>query len=359
MIAKMRQKSMSMKSRYSQGTLLPPIIIIVFLVFIILPWVARILQPSSATFINSLFFDVFTYCALGAAWNIIGGFGRQSSWAHSSFLAIGAYASFILYSNFNISPLIGILVSMVLAMILAIVIGLPTFRLSGVYFTLGTIATCAIVRQVLLAWEAVTNGAGGLILSYTKVNDILNLRFTSNIYYYYIMLFVMMISFGVMIAINRGKLGYYLKAISQNQIAAQSLGIDSIKIKITAFIISAMLTAMVGVIFAFKTQYLEPDAVATIDLSTKIVLVSIIGGIGTEWGPLLGGVVLIPMLQILNTFFGQVFNGALAQTSYGAILVLLVIFLPNGLLSIKEVIKSRVKRRRKIDTPIKDKSQIS
>lgn len=347
------------KGRYSQGSVLPLVIVIVLLAFIAMPFIVKLLFPNSDTFFNSLFFDVFTFCALGAAWNIIGGFGRQSSWAQASFLAIGAYTSFILYSKFNISPLIGMFASMLLALVLAIVIGLPTFRLSGVYFTLATIATTAIIRQVLLGWEAVTNGAGGLILSVTKVNDLLNLRFTSNIFYYYLMLIVMIISFSVMIFINRGKLGYYLKAISQNQVAAQSLGIDATRVKISAFIISAMLTALVGVVFAFKTQYLEPDAVATIDLSTKIVLVSIIGGIGTEWGPLLGGILLIPLLQILNTFFGRVFNGALAQTSYGAILVLLVIFLPNGLLSIKDVVKNRLLKRKNPDISKENVSKAS
>lgn len=325
-----------MKNRYSPGKIFTPIIYVAAAFFIFAPALLKWITPSMSSFWISLLFDICMYAAMAAAWNIIGGFGRQLSWTHSSFLAIGAYTSMLLYIRMGLSPWLGMIIGIIFSVILAVVIGIPSFKLSGVYFALATTATCQIVRLLLLEFEGLTRGAAGLMLPYQAENDFLNMRFIDNSTYYYLMLVVMFAAFAAMILISRSRLGYYLKTIRENQIAAESLGVKSQHVKLISLIISAAIMAMVGTVFAFKTAYIEPDSVATYDLSLKIGITVIIGGIGTIWGPLLGAVVSIPLLQITNMIGANVLYGGLSQMLYGLILILLIIFLPNGLLSLGE-----------------------
>jgi len=322
-------------NRYTKQIGHKPMIIAAGILFLAYPFLIQLFVEDT-TFLLTMGFDICRFAALACSWNVIGGFGRQISWTHSAFLGIGAYTSMLMFMRLNTSPWIGMLAGMLVAGVLALLIGAPTFKLNGVFFSLATIATCQIVRLLLLNYDKFTGGASGLIPPYQEGTHLWAMKFDSGPMYYYLMFLCMVVCQVVMILVDRSRLGYYLKAISNDQIAAESLGIKSHHVKMKALVISAMMASAVGTIFAFKNRFIEPDTMVSHDLSLRIGVTVILGGIATIWGPIIGAVVLVPVLQITYAYGQNFFNAGLSQILYGMILILLVIFLPNGLLSLKD-----------------------
>jgi len=287
-----------------------------------------------STYIIRVLVEVFFFGALGTAWNILGGFGRQTSWASASFFGVGAYTSMLMFLKLGgISPWISVFIGMFLSAILAVIIGLPCFRLRGVFFAIATIASASIVRQLLLYFKVFTGGAMGLAFKIRSGNSLLNLAFESENAYYYVALIWMLITVLVTVLINRSKLGYYLKAIREDEDAAESLGIRAGQMKLVAFIISAMLLSATGTLYAFKVGYIDPTMVASHDMSIRIGITAILGGMGTIWGPALGAFISVPMLELSNKYLSNLGNGGAGYAMYGLVIVLVVLFRPNGLIS--------------------------
>ena len=270
-----------------------------------------------------------TYAALGTVWNIIGGYAGQISWCHASFLTIGAYSSYLLKIYFGISPWIGLLFGVVISLIAALIIGSISFRLSGTFFSLVTISFSEIVRVLLLWKKDITKGANGLFITYHQ-DSWVELTFRSDKVFYYLMLGILV---GCLVAVwklEHSKIGYYLRAIKADQNAAETLGIETHKIKLQAFLISAAMSSAIGTIYAFFLTYIDPATVGAIDVSTKIGSMAIVGGLGTLFGPLIGAAVLIPITELANALLGSLGSGMLL---YGLILIIIVAFRPAGLIS--------------------------
>lgn len=278
--------------------------------------------------------EVFFFAALGTAWNILGGFGRQISWASSSFFAVGGYTSMLFFLKMGgLTPWVTIFIGMFLSAILAIIIGLPCFRLRGVFFAIATIASAAIVRQLLLYFKSFTGGAMGLAFKIRTGNSLIKLAFESERAYYYVALVWMMISILITISINRSKLGYYLKAIREDEDAAESLGVRAGRMKLLAFIISAMMLSATGTLYAFKVGYIDPFMVASHDMSVRIGITAILGGMGTIWGPTVGAFLSVPMLELSNKYLSNLGHGGAGFAMYGLVIILVVLFRPNGIIS--------------------------
>ncbi|MHB8991496.1 MAG: branched-chain amino acid ABC transporter permease, partial [Chloroflexota bacterium] len=231
--------------------------------------------------------NIFYFGALGCAWNLIGGFGGQLSLAHAALFALGAYPTGLLLINLGVTPLLGGLVGIGAAVLGAMAIGYPTFRLRGPYFALGTLAFNEITRILLLYFREYTRGPLGLIVPF-KGDNPLNLQFASAEPYYYLGLAILLLGVYAGYRVSTSKMGYYLSAIRGDQDAAESIGIDLRATKLKALALSAALTGLVGVFYTVYIAYIDPESVASIDLSIKIVLIAIIGGMGTVWGPVLG-----------------------------------------------------------------------
>ncbi|WP_094547224.1 branched-chain amino acid ABC transporter permease [Petroclostridium xylanilyticum] len=310
--------------------------------------IALLLFPLfiSSRYIVHVMVLIFMFASMGVAWNIIGGYGAQISWGHASFFAIGAYTSFLLFLKFNISPLVSIFLGMIVSVIVAFIIGYPSFRLRGVFFSLATIAFAEIVKLLLLYFSDFTGGANGLMITFTGQKP-LYLQFYSETPYYYISLFLMVIIIFLTWKLENSKLGYFLKAIKEDEDAAESLGIKAYKIKLITFMISAAMMAVVGTIYAFNIAYIDPISVAHLDLSIKLGVIAIIGGIGTLWGPVLGAFLIIPLTEITNALLGSTRGGA-STAIYGLILMIVVIFQPNGLMAFLNN-----KRKAAKSTPVK------
>lgn len=302
---------------------------------------------STNQYLVRVLMEVFFFAAMGNAWNIIGGFGKQTSWASSIFFAVGAYTSIILFTRYGgISPWISVIIGMAFAALLAIIIGLPCFRLRGVFFSIATIACTTIFRQLLIYFEDFTGGSLGLSFKIRKGNSLWNLHFTSEIPFYYIALIWMLITVGIVIYIERNRLGYYLRAICEDQDAAESLGMESSKIKLNAFIISSMMLAFTGTLYVFKTGFADPNTLSSHDMAIRIGIVAILGGMGRVWGPVIGALISVPLLELSNAYLQNFGGGAAGWALYGLLIVLMVLFKPNGVISIWDDIKGHLVKRK-------------
>ena len=293
-----------------------------------LPWIAGSYVLSVATLI--LFF-AYT----GQAWNVMMGFAGQLSLGHSLYVGLGAYAAAGLFFHYGIGPWAGVWVAIAICVAAGVVIGFLAFRfgISGVYFALLTIAFAEFTRIGFdhIQW---LGGPGGLFIKVEQREawDLLDLRGTPRMFYY-VMLVLTAGAFALCAWLLRSRAGYYWQAIRENEEAAQALGINTFRWKMLAVVISAAMTAVSGVFFAFYYNNLFPEQIFHISRSIEIILGPIIGGVGTLFGPILGAAVLTILADSITDLLagmGLEFPGV-KQVFYGVVLLAVVMFLPNGI----------------------------
>jgi branched-chain amino acid transport system permease protein len=299
------------------------------------------------------------YASLGVAWNILGGYAGQVSLGHGVYYGIGAYTVAFLFINFQVSPWLSWPAALALAGATALVIGLPTFRLRGHYFVLASVFIAEAAYIVVSNWSAV-GGAIGLEYPVQRGGDwtaaLWRLQFHgTKLPYYYGALALFLGALFVAWRIQHWPLGYYLRAIREEQDAAQSLGIDVGRYKLHALLISAAFTTLGGIFYAQYVLYVEPVSTVSLIISVEIAFIAIFGGIGTLWGPVLGAFVLVPLSELLRAYFsGRISLDASALSGggvgayldyylqggggnvdlmvYGLLIMLVARFQPNGVL---------------------------
>lgn len=297
----------------------------------------------SGNYLISILVSCFIFASLGVAWNIIGGYGAQISWCHAAFVSVGAYTNFILATNFGLSPFLTMPLGMLISFVLATVIGYGTFQLRGAYFSIATIAFAESVRILLQYCSGITKGAAGIYVTY-RGNSFFDLTFKNDRPFYYIALFLLLITVFATYRFTKSKTGYYLSAIKGDEDATESLGIETFRVKLTAFQISAMMTSVVGAIYASFLTYIAPASTCGLDLSIKIGVIAIVGGIGTLWGPVLGAFIVIPLIELTSVLLGQ--HGG-SQMLYGLLLIVIVIFRPAGVISLFSAMLEKMNKARK------------
>ena len=287
-----------------------------------------------------IFILLFIGIALGESWNVLGGFAGQYSVGHAAWYGIGAYGAFILLQQNNIPPWFGVWVAVALSVIAALVVGWITFRLRGPYFVLASIAVAEIIRLLALNTKDLTNGAEGILaadLPPLKFGQTVITDWISKLPYFYMGLAMAIFCVAVNAVVKRSKLGYYLQAIREDQDAAHSLGIPPTFYKNAALAISAACTALVGSFAAFYVGFIEPQQVFGIDVSVQMVLIAIIGGIGTVMGPVLGAVILVLISEALRTTVAQAH-----LLVYGILVIVVILLMPDGFLGF---ISQRLRRK--------------
>jgi branched-chain amino acid transport system permease protein len=283
--------------------------------------------------------NIFFFAALGCAWNIIGGYAGQLSLGHAAFMAMGSYPTALLLLNLNVPPWAGVIPGIVLAAVAAYLLGHLVFGLRGPYLALSTLAFAEIVRILLLHFREETGGSLGVTIPF-RGTDLWKLQFASEQPYYYICLALLGFCLYATYRIHNSRRGYYLQAIKENQDAAENLGIDLANTKVKALVISAMLTAMMGGFYVAYFYYIDPDSVSGMDLSIKILLVAIIGGVGTVWGPVIGAFILVSLTEASNYLFGSGRAGA-SLVIYAIILIVVVLYSPRGLITLLPGVESQ------------------
>jgi len=298
---------------------------LIVLVFLFLP----LLLTQNAFYLN-LYFMVFMFAGLSSAWNILGGLGGQLSLGHSAFYGLGSYTCGLLFVKCGVPPLLGLLACVGLSVILAVIIGYPCFRLKGPFFTLATIAIGEVLLLLAVYFRGLTAGSEGLSIPFRP--SVLNLCFNSKRPYaveaFCFMLFALVVS----IWVKKSRLGYRLVALRDEDQAAESLGVNTSRAKMMGLIISGGLTALGGGIFAQYVLFLEPHSEFSLTASINLALTSMVGGLGTIIGPVIGSFLLVPLQEFLRVWLGGSFQG-LYFVIYGALLILVVMFLPRGILN--------------------------
>ena len=279
---------------------------------------------------------------LGVAWNILGGYAGQVSLGHVAFFGIGAYTSTMLL-HFGVNPWLGALAGGFIAVLASLVIGWPCFRLKGHYFTMATIAVAEIIQTLVTNWEP-AGAAVGLTIPMDK-QGWGTLVFASKTPYYYLALGLLAISLGVNLWIQRSHLGYYFRAIKDEPDAARSLGVSLTRYKLVALAISSFLAALGGSLYAQKELYIDPGSVLHTGLSIKMALVSILGGVGSLLGPVVGAAALTLIEEGSRSLFGGTGRGT-DLIIYATIIIAIAVYKPSGLIGwARELVHSWRARR--------------
>ena len=284
---------------------------------------------SSKFYLDVLTLIFFT-AYIGQSWNILGGYAGQFSFGGVMFFGTGAYTSSILLITFGIPPIFGIFVAVLMGAFLGFLVGYLSFRsgLRGSYFALITLAFAELLRVLANSVEF-TGGGVGLFLTYAP--GLKNLQFVSPTGFYYFSLFLLVISLAIALWLERSRFGAQLIAIRETEEAAEALGIDTLKCKLYAIMIMGGMGGAAGTFYAQKYLYIDPPISYSIALSVEMLLVSIVGGLGTVFGPLIGSIVLHVVNEVARHFID---TPGLSLIVYGVILIFIISYLPNGLVGL-------------------------
>ncbi|MDR1943195.1 MAG: branched-chain amino acid ABC transporter permease [Synergistaceae bacterium] len=273
---------------------------------------------------------ILLYASMAQSWNILGGYCGQVSFGHSVFFGIGAYGAAMAMVKFTAAPWLGVITGAVLASLVSVLISWPCFKLRGHYFAIATFAVVEIFGRLFLVWDWI---GGALGLDYPIMDDSWKyfLWSSDKTGYYTGAVALFAFVFGVVRIVEKRRLGFYMRAVREGQETAESLGVNSTKVKLTAMALSAFFAALCGAFFAQYNYRVDPPMVVSLDMSMKFVLITILGGMGTFWGPLLGAAVLIPLQEYTRTYLASLGPGV-DQMIYGLLIIFMMVRQPKGIM---------------------------
>jgi len=297
-----------------------------FPVILILLFAFPIVKPP--LFFLTLFFSVFMYVGLTESWNLMGGYTGYISLGHIAFFSTGAYTTAVLMNRFGASPFATAILGGLFAAILAALVGYPVLRLKGAYFTISSLLLAVVMQLIFMNWEFVGSSTG---LWYKLLPVSIE---TNRLIFYEVMLVLATVITVVVRWVEKSKFGAGLIAIREDEDVAKTMGINTPWLKMRAFILGAFLAGWVGGIYGYYMSYVHPEVTFNINTSLLILLMSFFGGCRTWTGPLLGAVVLSLVNQLIVTFIGA----EISRILYGLLLVIVIIFMPNGVIQfVKDV----------------------
>jgi branched-chain amino acid transport system permease protein len=302
-------------------------------------WGALVLAALLPLVLSSYYLHIFTlalvYVALASSWNIVGGMAGQISLAHSLFIGIGAMLSSALLLRFGVNMWLGMLISAALSGLLGAMIAWIDFRfqLGHLSFVLITLAFAEMGAIIVEGWDFL-GGASGLLLPRDTGNFWL-FQFGGGPGAFWVMLTLAAACVLVNIAILNAPLGYYLRTIRDNEKAAQAIGVDILKYKVMAMVISAVLASIVGTAYVRYLTFADPYLLISPVITIEIVLFATVGGLGRAYGPALGALLLVPLGEILRGKLGSTLPG-LHYFIYGIVVIAVILATPRGLLSLFE-----------------------
>ena len=307
-------------------------------ILVALPWVIK------SAFAVDIFIRILLFAFIGVAWNLIGGYAKQLSLGHAAFFGLGAYTSTILQIDFGISPWLGMIAGGVVASIASLPIGWLCFRLRGPYFAIATIAAAQVLMLIFLKFRDFAWGAEGTTIP-NLGNSPLMMQFEAKAAYYYVALGLLALGLAITYRIEKSWMGYYLVAIGEDEDAAEAIGVNAPRVKRDIYMISAFLTALAGTFYTQYIYFIDPNTAFNFSVSIEAALVSIVGGVGTLWGPVIGTVLLETTSALLQSWLGSS-TGGVQLTVYSLILMAVILWRPTGIMGfISEIYASRVRAR--------------
>mgnify|MGYP001605262258 CR=1 FL=1 len=308
--------------------------------FIVAALLAIFPLVEKSDYYQHLLILVLMWVVIGSAWNLISGYTGQVSFGDAAFFGTGAYTAGLLVTKLGWSAWWGLLFGGVTAVLIAMPFGWICFRLRGAYFALATLALNEIMRHIATIWENLTQGMLGILIVQT---------FSSKLPYYYISLALAVISLLSVRFIMRTKFGYYFISIREDQDAAESMGINTHHYKMISLVVAAALTGVAGALYMNYMGFIDPHVVFSLhDISIMAILVGIVGGVGTQYGPAVGAFIMIAVQELFRTGgYGIISKLAKASGSetlisisafitkahvmgFGILVVVAILFLPNG-----------------------------
>jgi branched-chain amino acid transport system permease protein len=289
-------------------------------------------QVVTGAFALDIFIRILLFSFIGVSWNLMGGYAKQLSLGHAAYFGLGAYSSTIMQVDFGISPWIGMVAGGILAMLASLPIGWLCFRLRGPYFTIATIATAQALMLIFLKFRDLAWGAEGTTIPNLGSSPLM-MQFETKASYYYVVLGLLALGLAITYIIEQSWMGYYLVAIGEDQDAAEAIGVNAPRIKRDIYMISAFLTALAGTFYVQYIYFIDHATAFNFNISIEAALVSIVGGIGTLWGPVVGTVLLETTSALLQSWLGSS-TGGIQLTVYALILMAVILWRPTGLIGV-------------------------
>ncbi len=308
-------------------------LIILGICFLLFPLVIQ------SSYYQHLMIIIFLWVIIGSSWNLLAGYTGQVSFGHAIFFGVGAYTAGIVVTKLGISAWWGMLLGGPAAMLAGLFVGWVCFRLRGPYFALATLAGSEIFRLIATNWESLTDGMVGILIIQS---------FKSKLPYYYIsMALALACIFSIQLIMN-SKWGYYFVSIREDQDAAESLGINTVLYKNMSLLVSSFFTGLAGAFYMNYMAFIDPEVVFSLHfISIMAILVGIVGGVGTIWGPAVGAFIMVGLQETFRSSFFGLAPKWISQghaMAFGLLVIFVIMFLANGVVGDWPKIKRNVLR---------------
>jgi branched-chain amino acid transport system permease protein len=307
-----------------------------FIIFcFVFPWV------TEGSFAQAVMIQFLVFCLYGLGWNLIGGYGGQVALGQAKNVGMAAYTVALLNVRWDVPFWFSTPLGVIIATVESFVLGYFLFRLKGHYFAIATICVSLVWQQLFINWDFI-GGARGIELPLRETPNFVYMQFASPTYYHY---FAFLLVLGAILFMNwfrKSKLGYQLRAINANEDLAESLGISIHWVKVKAYCITGIFAGMGGAFYAVYYNYIDPFSVMHLELSVMIALMTMIGGAGSMWGPIIGAMILIPLDRYLGAWLGGSGIVGVDFMIYSAMVMVIAAYEPRGIWGIIE--KARRKR---------------
>ncbi len=305
------------------------------ILFLIFPLVIR------SSYYQHLIIIIFMWVVIGSSWNLLAGYTGQVSFGHAIFFGVGAYTAGIFATKLGISAWWGMMFGGFFSMLVGLFVGWVCFRLRGPYFALATLAGGEIIRLIATNWESLTEGMMGILIIQT---------FTSKLPYYYIAFALALACIYTIKLIMKSKWGYYFVSIREDEDAASSLGINTGLYKNISLLVSSFFTGMAGAFYMNYMAFIDPEVVFSLHyVSIMAILVGIVGGVATIWGPAVGAFVMIGLQETFRSSFFGLAPKWISQAHalvFGLLVIFVIMFLANGIVGDWDKIRRNVFRIR-------------
>jgi len=310
-------------------------LIILGILFLIFPLVIR------SSYYQHLVIIIFMWVVVGSSWNLLAGYTGQVSFGHAIFFGVGAYTAGIFATKLGISAWWGMVFGGFSSMLIGLFVGWVCFRLRGPYFALATLAGGEIIRLIATNWESLTDGMVGILIIQT---------FTSKLPYYYIAFVLALACIYTIRLIMKSKWGYYFVSIRENEDAASSMGINTTLYKNVSLLVSSFFTGMAGAFYMNYMAFIDPHVVFSLHfISIMAILVGIVGGVATIWGPAVGAFVMVGLQETFRSSFFGLAPKWISQAHalvFGLLVIFVIMFLANGIVGDWDKIRRNVFRIR-------------
>jgi branched-chain amino acid transport system permease protein len=303
------------------------------ILFLIFPLVVH------SDYYQHLVIIIFMWVVIGSSWNLLAGYTGQVSFGHAIFFGVGAYTAGIFALKLGISAWWGMAFGGIFSMLVGLFVGWVCFRLRGPYFALATLAGGEIIRLIATNWESLTDGMVGILIIQS---------FKSKLSYYYIALALALACIYTIRIIMKSKWGYYFVSIREDEDAAASLGINTTLYKNVSLLVSSFFTGMAGAFYMNYMAFIDPEVVFSLHyISIMAILVGIVGGVATIWGPAVGAFVMVGLQETFRSSFFGLAPKWISQAHalvFGLLVIFVIMFLANGIVGDWPKIKRNVFR---------------